>query len=171
MSSLFDFEGTDLLKNENINGIIKFRLGYNPLMDWMFSGNVVNKPDNLRFRRLMTYVYYLTQTVSEYGIQQGFSGYSYILDAVTIFYLYDSNELVLSSDVYPIIAKKYQANVNNIEHNIRNAIIDAFNRSRSVPGSNKMILFETKPGNRDFLIHITDLMRMKMAMEFCTEQT
>lgn len=80
-------------------------------------------------RNMDTNIHKLSEDVTDYLIDNGFSpqhkGFAYIKECV-LFAVSKNGKLgSLSSEVYPIIATKYNTVVENIERNIRNAVEQA----------------------------------------------
>ena len=93
--------------------------------------------------------------LGEHGINIKSKGYSYILDAVCLMCDFGSTDICLDKEVYPIIAKKYKIKGTGlIEHNIRNAIGAAYNNKSNSNQKNEVWGFDTKPGNKLFLLHV-----------------
>ena len=104
-----------------------------------------------------------TETLKEFGIRLKYNGYAYILEAVKILIERNTFDVRLNADVYPVIALKYHIDqADSIEHNIRNAIGAAYRANERCPGCNMMKIFDRKPTNKQFLMHIADSVRYSM---------
>ena len=55
------------------------------------------------------------------GYKSFYIGTRYLVDAIYLLYTYNTPNIVLEKDIYPIIAQKYNKSVNNIKCNIINA--------------------------------------------------
>ena len=65
-------------------------------------------------------------------------------------------DIRLGDNVYPYIKSKYSLNsVAIVEHNIRNAIKSAYNRSLKGKTVSRMNRYDYKPTNKEFLITVT----------------
>ena len=104
-----------------------------------------------------------SNALKEFGIRIDYNGYAYIMEAVKIIIERDTLDVRLSSDIYPVIAKKYHVRKNDcIEHNIRNAINVAYRDNLRRPGCNGMKIFTRKPTNKQFLMYLSDRVRTSM---------
>jgi hypothetical protein len=133
------------------------------LGDYLFGYETGAKNVSREYRRYTAFRFTIINELNEYGIPSDFCGFSYIADAILIIIDYNSYNFTLINDIYPAIKMKYKLRSSDIvEHNIRNAINKAYMMNASRPGINKMIFFERKPGNKKFLIHITERVIRKM---------
>ncbi len=111
-----------------------YYFAFNPSVD-------VYKDDYLRSIKLLTAIY---EVLNEYNISVKYKGYMFIKDAICIITDLRRTDVCLEKEVYPLIAKKYDAGgTYTVEHGIRNAISSAY------CGSD---YFMTKPTNKTFLL-------------------
>ena len=53
-------------------------------------------------------------------------GTKYLIEAIILIYFNNTNNFILSKEVYPIIAKKYNTNINTVKCDILHAIINSY---------------------------------------------
>jgi hypothetical protein len=89
------------------------------------------------------------------GFSAKHTGYSYIVEALKIVIKRQGIVGSLNNEVYPLIAAKYGTTVSNVERNIRNAIVCAFNcydlKNSFTKGLNLFEFFNNRPTNREFI--------------------
>lgn len=89
------------------------------------------------------------------GFSPKHTGYSYLVEAIKIVLKKDGVVGSLNNEVYPFIAAKYGTTVSNVERNIRNAIVCAYNcyeePQNNVATQNLFFYFQTRPTNREFI--------------------
>ena len=111
----------------------------------------------------------ITDELNKFGIHLGNNGYSYIIDAVMIIAERNSLDVVLSKDVYPVLAYRYRSTSPSvIEHNIRNAIKTAYIDNETQPGINKMGCFRKRPTNKEFLIYLSEIVWNRTSESYFT---
>ena len=118
--------------------------------------------------RLMTVIH---DILNESFVNIKSLGYTYMNDAVCLIKDHGTLDVCLSSDIYPLIARKHNINgTQRIEHNIRNSIDAAYRlyMSREDKNSPFMDRFDSKPTAKEFLLHLKDevdrrLWRMEMS--------
>lgn len=100
----------------------------------------------------------LLSEVNNQLLTMGFSpkhtGYSYLVEAIKI--VLNKNCVVgsLNNEVYPLICAKYGTTVSNVERNIRNAIVCAFEYYQTYKlkkECNLFSFFSVRPTNREFI--------------------
>ena len=103
-----------------------------------------------------------TLLLNDLGITPKFLGYDYIKELVV---LIKTDKRLLQSfnkKLYPILAMKLNINVNNIERNIRNAILVASKRSKNrrlfdeICNRNSLIVKSSIPSNKQFLTWVVE---------------
>ncbi|MBR0400691.1 MAG: hypothetical protein IJH95_07770 [Mogibacterium sp.] len=130
---------------------------------YLFCRNPRNRISKDEYKQYVAFSSAVTDILSDYGIDPGLSGYTYIEDAVMIILDLNTFDLRLNNDVYPYIAQKHRlGNIDVVEHNIRNAIKSAYRKNKNDPGSNHMYEFEKNPGNKRFLFHVAELVYIQM---------
>ena len=89
------------------------------------------------------------------GFSAKHTGYSYTVEALKIVIKRQGVVGSLNNEVYPLIAAKYGTTVSNVERNIRNAIVCAFNcyefKNSFTNGLNLFEFFNNRPTNREFI--------------------
>ena len=86
-------------------------------------------------------------------------GFMYLTDAINILVKSKQMQSSLQTQIYPIIAKKYNVSVNSVERNIRSSIDYAWDRyvekQKIKPDKanrdNLLVNFYKKPTNRSFI--------------------
>ncbi|MGD9901744.1 MAG: sporulation initiation factor Spo0A C-terminal domain-containing protein [Spirochaetales bacterium] len=101
----------------------------------------------------------ITDEINKHLFEMGFSpkhtGYAYLVEAIKI--LVKKNGIIgsLNNDIYPIIAAKFGTRITNVERNIRNAIVCAYNgfndKKNIVDAEHLFKMFENRPTNREFI--------------------
>ena len=101
----------------------------------------------------------ITNEINKHLFEMGFSpkhtGYSYLVESIRI--LIKKNGIVgsLNNDIYPLVAAKYGTRITNVERNIRNAIVCAFNTCQQKEYSNNcenlFFMFNNRPTNLEFI--------------------
>ena len=115
------------------------------------------------YERYQAFYIPVSAALRDFGIRLEYNGYAYILEAVRIIVDRNTFDIRLKTDVYPRIAAKYNIRQSTcIEHNIRNAINVAYRDNERNPGSNMMSIFDRKPTNKQFLMHVADCVRQSM---------
>ena len=106
------------------------------------------------------------------GVNIKSRGYSYLTDALCIVYDHKSLDICLEKEVYSLISDNYRLDgTSNVEHNIRNCIKSAYERS-SVNGSDHNLMaeiFGTRPSNKVFIMRLGQLLMEQMAKEKQTD--
>ncbi len=109
------------------------------------------------YRKYCSFLDNITAELGRFGIHIGNNGYAYIMDDVNIIIERASYEIRLKSDLYPMIARKYNLkNTDAVEHSIRNALNKAYAEYQKNPDCNCMGEFSRKPTNKQFLIYVTN---------------
>jgi hypothetical protein len=95
------------------------------------------------------------------GFSPKHTGYNYLIEAVKILMKKAGSIGSLNNDVYPLIAAKFGTRVTNVERNIRNAIVCAFNNYNISTKKINCIFskFKTRPTNREFICLCLEEMR------------
>lgn len=87
---------------------------------------------NMKFGRKMKeyddFVKKISICLKEIGMPANLKGYNYIKEAAEILY-FNTSEVRISSEVYEVVALKYNTTGKAVERSIRHAIEIAFNRS------------------------------------------
>ena len=136
--------------NSNMTELVRtsglFICGFNPEA----------KVDPETYRRNVAFISAITKVLEEFDINKKNNGYAYIIDAVMIIIDQNRLDIRLGDNVYPYIKSKYSLNsIAIVEHNIRNAIKSAYNRSKKGNSISRMNSYEKKPTNKEFLITVT----------------
>ena len=83
------------------------------------------------------------------------TGYSYIVEAIKIIIKKQGIVGSLNNEVYPLIAAKYGTTTSNVERNIRNAIVCAYNNcdnlNYEININNLFCSFKFRPTNKEFI--------------------
>ena len=123
---------------------------------FMYGFNPEAKVDPDTYRKNIAFIRAITKVLEEFDINKKNNGYAYIIDAVMLIIDQNRLDIRLGDNVYPYIKSKYKLNnIAIVEHNIRNAIKSAFNRSRKGSCISRMSKYDYKPTNKEFLITVT----------------
>lgn len=112
------------------------------------------------YKKDMQYFNFVSNILDAYGILSTHKGFRYAIECVRLMNTYGLENYTMENDVYPIVSRWYDTSPNSIEHNIRNAITNAWERnvsSENPEEKNEMVFFRTKPSNVKFLKHISRL--------------
>ena len=91
---------------------------------------------------------------------------AYIIDAVMLIIDQNRLDIRLGSDIYPFIRIKYDLSSDAIvEHAIRNAIKSAYSRRHKDEGASRMLNYNKKPTNKQFLLTVTHEVCRKMCSD------
>lgn len=132
---------TDLVKTSGL-----FIYGFNP----------AEKVDSETYKKNIAFIKAVTKVLEEFDINKRNNGYAYIIDAVMLIIDQKRLDIRLGDNVYPYIKSKYSLNsIAIVEHNIRNAIKSAYNRSLKGKTVSRMNKYDYKPTNKEFLITVT----------------
>ena len=97
------------------------------------------------------------------GIRIGSNGYTYILDSVKIIVDRDMRDIRLSTDIYPLIARRHRIrSYDSIEHSIRHSIGRAYSDQMYMGEKNLIRLFGRRPTNKQFLMYVADTVSRSM---------
>lgn len=100
--------------------------------------------------------------LNDIGITPKFLGYDYIKELVSLIIKDKRLMQSFNKKLYPILAMAVNTNVNNIERNIRNAILVASKRSKNkklfdeICNRNSLIVHSVIPSNKQFLTWIVE---------------
>ncbi len=83
------------------------------------------------------------------------TGYAYLIEAIKILLKKEGVARSLNNEVYPLIAAKYGTRIINVERNIRNAIMCAWENNITNPDKHSIHsfpnMFKRRPTNREFI--------------------
>lgn len=134
--------------------------------NYLFGYAAAGKTNKESYSRYIVFMNNITEVLNDFGIHISNNGYSYIIDSVMLIMDLKTLDLRLNSDVYPVIARKYNfERYTTVEHNIRNAIKSACLDNERSPGCNKMGIFGKRPSNKQFLLYVTEYVNRKMCEE------
>lgn len=123
---------------------------------FLYGINPAVKVDSETYRKNVAFISSITKVLEEFDINKKNNGYAYIIDAVMLIIDQNRLDIRLCDNVYPYIKGKYNLNsVAIVEHNIRNAIKSAYNRSQKGISISRMNKYDYKPTNKEFLITVT----------------
>jgi hypothetical protein len=128
---------------------------FNP---FMFGFDGTSNVDSEKYRCYVAIICALREILDECKINIGCKGYIYIQDCVITIFDQRRMNICFKSDVYPYVAAKYGIrDIENIEHNIRNAIGAAYKLCLSdiCQGSGIGKYFDKRPTNKEFLLRLT----------------
>lgn len=120
--------------------------------------------NSIKYKETINVEVEVSSLLHDLGIPSHVRGYRYIRDGVML--LYESSSLVnlVTKDVYPIIAKKYDTTTTRVERAIRHAIEVAWNRGQ-IEMHEKIFGYTVnsnkgKPTNSEFIAMIADRIRL-----------
>ena len=107
---------------------------------------------------------YITNLLHELGLSTNIKGYSYIKEGIRLIY-HNPKHNSFTKEIYPIIAKKYDSNIKNVERNIRHAIDISWNRGNwdtieEIFGYS-IDQEKAKPTSKEYIITIADILIQK----------
>ena len=85
------------------------------------------------------------------GITSKYKGYRYIVEAVLLTLERQDTGYKITKDIYPVIARKYHTNINNIEHNIRTVVDTCWTKRRQELERVAGYSLSHKPSNMEFV--------------------
>lgn len=91
------------------------------------------------------------------GIPIKHCGFRYIIKCICIICRYGVDGLLITKDVYPVVAREFGVSVHSVESSIRRSISEAW-KSRSIKnhsGDHAFMPFTDKPSNSEFLYYIS----------------
>lgn len=94
--------------------------------------------------------------VKALGIMPKVKGYYYIIDAVEIIRKNPGEPLLITKDIYPVIALKYRTSIECVERVIRTAIHNAWINNKKTMDRIAGYPLRFKPTNKEFLFMIAD---------------
>jgi len=121
-------------------------------------------------------LYFIFGEINKHLFSMGFSpkhtGYAYLVEAIKIAVKKNGVVGSLNNEVYPFIAAKYGTTVSNVERNIRNAIVCAFDCYDRVKDKVQVCplfsMFDDRPTNREFIcMYIEYIMDMYYKKQNC----
>lgn len=92
------------------------------------------------------------------GIMPKVKGYYYIIEAVEIIRQRTEQPILITKDIYPVIALKYHTSTECVERAIRTAIYNAWIHNKKVMDRIAGYPLRFKPSNKEFLFMIADYM-------------
>ena len=163
-------------RNEHIAGEImneleKFDCNYNIVKDdtsnkysYMYQnlpytrlGDISNRT-NEQYRKDMNYYNSVGNILLSYGIKSNHIGFKYAIECIRLINTYGIDNYSMAEDIYPVISKWYNVTSTSVEHSIRNAINNSWDKHIEDSSYNSdMKVFNKKPTNRKFLKHIAKI--------------
>ena len=111
----------------------------------------------------------ITDTLHKLGIPSHYKGFLYIKEIIHLLLNNERTTIKLKDDIYKTIAKKHKTREDNIERNIRYAIETGCGRANYTYHdkvfSNSINPLSYKQSNKEFLITVTDRVRIEMNNE------
>lgn len=133
---------------------------------FLFGVNPAAKVDRNTYRVYVSFINAITVVLKDFGICIKNNGYAYIIDAVMLIIDQNRLDIRLGSDIYPFIRIKYDLSSDAIvEHAIRNAIKSAYSRRHKDEGASRMLNYNKKPTNKQFLLTVTHEVCRKMCSD------
>ena len=111
----------------------------------------------------------ITDILHKLGIPSHYKGFLYIKDIIHLLLNNERTTIKLKDDIYKTVAKKYKTRGSNVERNIRYAIEVGCGRAnysyQDRVFSNSINPLSYKQSNKEFLITVTDRVRLEMNNE------
>jgi two-component system response regulator (stage 0 sporulation protein A) len=105
----------------------------------------------------------ITNTLHELGVPSHIKGYQYIFEGIIV--CIEKESISFTKEIYPIIAKKYDSTISNVERSIRHAIEISWNRGNweimEEFFGNSIDMEKAKPTNKEFIITIADKLKLE----------
>jgi len=105
----------------------------------------------------------ITNTLHELGVPSHIKGYQYIFEGIIV--CIERESISFTKEIYPIIAKKYDSTISNVERSIRHAIEISWNRGNweimEEFFGNSIDMEKAKPTNKEFIITIADKLKLE----------
>ncbi len=105
----------------------------------------------------------ITNTLHELGVPSHIKGYQYIFEGIIV--CIEKESISFTKEIYPIIAKKYDSTISNVERSIRHAIEISWNRGNweimEAFFGNSIDMEKAKPTNKEFIITIADKLKLE----------
>ena len=89
--------------------------------------------------------------IRKLGITTRYKGYYFTADAVRIFMDKRNIPMKITKDIYPVIARKYNTNTANVEHNIRTMVTVCWDNHKDRLDKIAGYTLEYKPTNSEFI--------------------
>ena len=64
----------------------------------------------------------IDSAVREIGATRKYKGYAELVEAIRLVFEIQDHHVRVTKDIYPVLARKHQCEMTNIEHNIRNLL-------------------------------------------------
>jgi two-component system response regulator (stage 0 sporulation protein A) len=103
-------------------------------------------------KRIENFDYKISAFLKELGIPARFSGYSYLLEAIKLFYK-NPNMKKITKEIYPEIAEMYNVSYAGVERSIRYAIDISFDKNKHHPFYQ---FYDMRPTNLAFVADVVD---------------
>lgn len=91
----------------------------------------------------------------KFGITPRYKGYLYVVEAVLLYRQYSETYIMVTKDVYPTIAKKFNDSSSNVERNIRLVIARCWGNNKELLTTIANYPLPEKPSNSEFLDILT----------------
>ena len=102
------------------------------------------------------------------GIMPKVKGYYYINDAIEMIREHGDTPILITKDIYPRIAIKYNTSTQCVEHAIRTSINRAWINNRKVINRIAGYPLHFKPSNKEFLLMLVDYINEVEASSYRT---
>ena len=127
--------------------------------------DLVTHKDEMQFVKANKIEVEVSTLLHDLGIPSHVRGYEYIREGVLLLFANDGVASLVTKEIYPKIANKYQTTSSRVERAIRHAIEVAWGRGQ-VEAINKLFGYTVhnekgKPTNSEFIAIIADKLRLK----------
>ena len=99
----------------------------------------------------------VTGIIERFGISPKHKGFMYSIECVKLIMAYGMKDYKMDIDIYPVVSEIYDVSANSVEHNIRNAITQAWCNYNSKDAHTDMGVFTKRPTNIRFLKYIASI--------------
>lgn len=91
----------------------------------------------------------------EFGVTPRYRGYSYVVEAVLLYRQYSETYVMITKDIYPAIAKKFDNSWNSVERGIRSVVTMCWNNNKELLTAIANYPLPEKPSNSEFIDILT----------------
>lgn len=136
---------------------MRYPFAYNEISYTRLGEKAGRSPEE--YRKDMLFYGHASNALSSYGLSPRHKGFKYAIECIRLIIIYGIDDFTMSKDVYPMISKWYNVSENSIEHDVRNAIGQAWLESQNTDIEHKsnMAIFAKRPSNTRFLKHLAKI--------------
>lgn len=90
-------------------------------------------------------------TIRKLGVTTRYRGYHFIADAIKFAITHQHNRIMVTKDIYPYVARKYETTDMNVEHSIRIVINACWTKNKDGFEEIAGYPLKHKPSNSEFI--------------------